>query len=480
LEVAIYSDAAITGATMERPGMLELLTAARRRDFDLVVAEGLDRMSRSLKDMAAIYETLSYHGVGIWTAHEGRVSELHIGLKGTMNALFLKDMKEKVRRGQSARIAAGRAIAACPYGYRIVRGLMDPTGRVIHGIREINEAEAEIVRRIFQEYVSGRSAAQIARGLEADGIPGIEGRPWQPRSIRGKKNGERWEGVLFNEVYLGRLVYNKTRTMRDPMTGKKRYIPLPQESWTRVDMPEWRIISDDLWAAARRVEDERRKRGAIYVTKKPRILTTHNVHALTGWVFCGVCGARKSIANDSRYTCSGNRYGGTCRNSRGTKEPILMQAAFDALLHRVRSGTDFRPVFLQVFAKEMDHSDELRAEEGDIVVRVNRLVHMVENGVDGEVATARILELQMRLREIREALSRVILPDLPGEPTIRYDMARAIARVQFEGSIEEQRIVFGHLLKAITLTPIPGERRGETIEVTLREDGWPEFWRSIA
>lgn len=313
-DVTVYSDAAISGATMDRPGMLALIAAAQRGKLDLVVAEGLDRMSRSLKDIAAIYETLSYHGVGIWTAHEGRVSELHIGLKGTMNALFLKDMKEKVRRGQSARIAAGFALAACPYGYRIVRGLMDPAGRLMNGVREINEAEAEVVRRIFREYASGRSARDIVRGLESDGVPGIEGRPWQARSIQGKTNGGFSEGIVFNEVYLGRLVYNKTMTVREPITGKKRYIPRPRESWTRVEMPEWRIIDDDLWEATRRADEERQKRGPLIVAKKPRILTTHNQHALTGWVRCGVCGAQNSIANSSRYICSGNRYGNACRN----------------------------------------------------------------------------------------------------------------------------------------------------------------------
>lgn len=156
-----------------------------------------------------------------------------------------------------------------------------------------------------------------------------------------------------------------------------------------------------------------------------------------------------------------------------------MSATFDALLHRVRVGPDFRPVFLQVFAREMDHSDELCAEEADITARVGRLLHMVESGVDEDAATQRIIDLQARRQEIRECLSRVILPELADEPTIRHELAQAITRTQFEGGIEAQRIMFGHVLKSIILIPIPGQRQGETIEVTLREEGWPDLWRNI-
>ena len=127
-QILVFKDAAISGATLEGPGMMRLLAAAKAGRIGLVVAEGLDRLSRSLKDTAAIYETLGYYGVTIWTAHEGRITELHVGFKGTMNALYLKDMREKVRRGQSARIAAGFASSSCPYGYRVVRGVVDEKG----------------------------------------------------------------------------------------------------------------------------------------------------------------------------------------------------------------------------------------------------------------------------------------------------------------------------------------------------------------
>src|SRR5207244_1147791 len=102
---------------------------------------------------------------------EGEISELHVGLKGTMNALFLKDLAAKTHRGLEGRIRQGRSAGGQVYGYDIVRET-DSRGEPVRGKREINQAEAAIVRRIFNEYATGRSPKKIAHGLNADSIPG--------------------------------------------------------------------------------------------------------------------------------------------------------------------------------------------------------------------------------------------------------------------------------------------------------------------
>ena len=64
-----------------------------------MVAEALDRVSRDQADVAILYKHLKFAGVMIVTLSEGEINELHVGLKGTMNALFLKDLAAKTRRG---------------------------------------------------------------------------------------------------------------------------------------------------------------------------------------------------------------------------------------------------------------------------------------------------------------------------------------------------------------------------------------------
>src|SRR5271157_2784796 len=84
----VYRDAALSGASTLRPGYQALLAAAREGGFDIVLAEALDRLSRDQEDIAGLYKRLQFAGIKIITLAEGEISELHIGLKGTMNALF--------------------------------------------------------------------------------------------------------------------------------------------------------------------------------------------------------------------------------------------------------------------------------------------------------------------------------------------------------------------------------------------------------
>ncbi|MGH6738608.1 MAG: recombinase family protein, partial [Bradyrhizobium sp.] len=82
-----YQDAAISGASVIlRPGVLTLLQDAQRGRFDIVLAEALDRISRDQADVATLFKHLRFGGVQIVTLAEGEISELHVGLKGTMNA----------------------------------------------------------------------------------------------------------------------------------------------------------------------------------------------------------------------------------------------------------------------------------------------------------------------------------------------------------------------------------------------------------
>ena len=107
--IVTYSDAATSGASRLRPGYQKLLEDARGGEFDVVVAEALDRLSRDQEDVAGLYKQVMFAGVKLVTLAEGEITELHVGLKGTMNALFLKDLAAKTRRGLRGRVEQGRS-----------------------------------------------------------------------------------------------------------------------------------------------------------------------------------------------------------------------------------------------------------------------------------------------------------------------------------------------------------------------------------
>jgi site-specific DNA recombinase len=135
------------------------LQDAQRHRFDVVLAEALDRISRDQADVATLFKHLRFAGVPIITLAKGEISELHVGLKGTMNALFLKDLAAKTHRGLRGCVEDGKSGGLC-YGYRVVKKL-DERGELIRSDREIDEPQAIVARRIFREFASGISPRAI-------------------------------------------------------------------------------------------------------------------------------------------------------------------------------------------------------------------------------------------------------------------------------------------------------------------------------
>src|SRR5262249_40183006 len=130
-----YSDRAISGASLVRPGIQSLIQEVLGGGFDVVLAEALDRISRDLGDVAGFFKRMAFAGVKIVTLAEGEITELHVGLKGTMNQLFLKDLGDKTRRGLRGRVEAGKAGGGLCYGYNVIKR-NDASGAPVHGERE--------------------------------------------------------------------------------------------------------------------------------------------------------------------------------------------------------------------------------------------------------------------------------------------------------------------------------------------------------
>src|SRR5512145_1883325 len=163
-----FTDHAVSGATLLRSGFQTLMREALNGRFDVVLAEALDRFSRDQEDTAGLFKRLTFAGVNIVTVAEGDITHLHIGFKGTMNALFLKDLAEKTHRGLRGRIDDGKSAGGLCYGFRVVKTLNGAT--VTTGEREIVPEEARVVERIFREFVAGVSPKQIAKNLNREEV----------------------------------------------------------------------------------------------------------------------------------------------------------------------------------------------------------------------------------------------------------------------------------------------------------------------
>ena len=106
-----------------------------------------------------------------------------------------------------------------------------------------------MIRRIFADYAGAKSPKRIAMDLNREGIKAPGGGDWGFSTING--NAKRGNGILNNEMYVGRPVWNRQRFIKDPDTGKRVPRMNPQSEWIVQDVPELRVIDQDLWDQAK-------------------------------------------------------------------------------------------------------------------------------------------------------------------------------------------------------------------------------------
>jgi site-specific DNA recombinase len=445
-----FRDAAISGASMfNRPALIDMLREAEHGGFDVVMAEALDRLSRDDADMPTIRKRLAFHNVGIFTLSEGDVQILHVALKGAMNAMFLEENVRKSKRGMAGVIADGRHAGGRVYGYRPVPG--EPGRLVIH------EAEAAIVRRIFADYIAGHSPRAIALRLNAEGVPGVNGK-WKRGAIKGNAG---W-GMLHNRIYAGELVWNRRRSRKDPQTGKRGYVPNPPSEWRRQDVPELRLIDDATWRAAQdRAAGLSGRRGA---GRRPQRL-------FSGLLRCATCGGPMHSYGKLYYGCYAHHYARECPNVRMIRETEILDRALAGLTRELLSpaarrsaARAFRAEMARLHGESDGRRPALTAAIADASKRIARLVAAVEEGAATPETAARIAELEARRANDRRELAgleshaivtgRSDFEDLYHAALDRVGEIVTAAHAAADRGAEEIR----RFLRRIDLTPLPGPR----------------------
>ncbi|MCC7179933.1 MAG: recombinase family protein [Acidobacteria bacterium] len=459
-----YSDHAISGATLMRPGFQAMMAEALRGKVDVVLAEALDRFSRDQEDTAGLFKRLTFAGVGIVTLAEGDITFLHIGLKGTMNAMFLKELADKTRRGLRGRVELGKSGGGACFGYRIVRTFND--GVVSTGEREIAPEEADLVRRIFKDYIAGISPKQIAKDLNREGLRGPRGALWGPSTIYG--NPKRGTGILHNELYIGRLVWNKLRYLKDPDTGKRVSRPNPEAEWVITQVPALRIVDDEQWAAVQaRYATVQKKWSTAEQGKRFRQFVRPK-YLFTGMTKCGVCGAGFVVYYRDRLGCFGTRERGTCTNTltipRQEVEERVLTALQEKLLRK-----DFFEEFCREFAKEtnrlrMEQRASLNGAKRELerVKRdIQKIIQAIKDGFAGPDLKAEWNGLQERKTALQSQLETVDEPPPLLHPSMadlyRSKVEELASALQREDTRLEASESLRGLVESIVLTPEEGQ-----------------------
>ena len=459
--VAEEADHAMSGAVLLRPGLQRLLERGRRREIDVVLTESLDRISRSQADIAAIFDQLVFNDVKIVTLSEGLVSELHVGIGGTMSALYLKQLAEKTRRGLRGRIEQGRSAGGCAYGYRAVRDEHGNPGKLA-----IVPEQAEIIRRIFQDYVSGKSPRAIAKALNREGVPGPSAKGWTASTIIG--NRKRGTGLLNNTLYRGQRVWNRLHYRRHPETRKRVSQLNPADEWIVTEVPELRVIDENLWARAQTLEESRSRETCPHIRNGPDWRHRRAKHLLSGLIKCGACGGGMTLISRVYYGCSANRNKGTCANRLTMRLDRLEEAVLRGLQSHLLTP-ELTATFVREYTAEINRlRSEAEAIHSGSRQRLDMVSRQIANIVDAVAdgrANPALLDKLSTLEEEKARLESEL--NAPKPEPIRFHPNAAelyVAKVRdlrtalnAQDTRDEAATILRTLIDEIRLHPVDGE-----------------------
>ena len=391
-----YTDDGYSGARLDRPGLDALRDAAEAGMFEQVWCLTPDRLARSYAYQIFVTDELARHGVQVRyldapPLNDDPAATLLVQVQGVIAEYERAKIAERNRRGRLFRARAGEIVyRLVPYGYRrIPRGPAGPSHL------EVYEAEAVVVRRIFDDFVAGGySMRRICRRLYEDGIPSPTGNATWSIACLSK--------MLTNSTYKGRAIYNRHQAV-PPATGRKstRNTLRPPDEWIEIPVPA--IVSEDIFDAAQRVS----RAHSYFSPRRSR----PDRWLLRRLVVCGHCGVKTHCQDRARrrggelryYVCNRRRSleaGGPDRAcpQPSTRAEALEALVWDQLRHALLHPEALRQGHTELSARSGQPDDEL------LTVQLKRLDRRLQQ-TEGE--RRRVVDLyQMQAIELPEFQTR--------------------------------------------------------------------------
>ena len=332
-----FSDKAISGTDYQsRPGIQQVLERVKSGKVDIVLCVTVDRISRDPEHGNGFLKRLRYNNTELWTVHGGaRVTDIEMGLRVTLSHELLEQIRYRTREGMKTAVRKGKSTTCLAYGYKI-KLEYDANGERIPGLREIDPEHAEVVQLIFRLYAEGVSPRDIAIQLNRRGIPGPRGFAWRDTAIRG--HVDRGTGILNNELYIGRAIWNRREYRKNPDTERRIARHNGTDTWVIDERPELRIVSDKLWAKVKRRQGEVREEFSR-TTSNPLNRSHRPSYLLSGILECAECGGPYAIMAKDRYGCTHHKKkipldvldGDCCGNSQTILRSELEDRVLDCL-----------------------------------------------------------------------------------------------------------------------------------------------------
>lgn len=319
------------------------------------------------------------------------------------------------------------------------------------------------------------SPRALARQLNKEGVPGPSGKDWGQSTIDG--NRERGTGILNDELCIGRLVWNRLTYIKDPDTGKRISRPNKESELIVHEVPEMRIIDQDLWdrVKARQTALETSKSAenskSYWDRRRPQYL-------FSGLMKCGVCGGGVVTWNRVYLGCATARSKGTCTNMLTINRPDVGAAVLNVLRHHLMD-----PQLLAVFCEEYTahmnrirmegsrRTEGYRAEHAKLTREIDRLIQAIMDGGPGAqvkdkiaAAESRKAELDTLLAEAKEEPIR-LLPNMAKH--YRDQVAGLCEALNDEDRRTEATTIIRSLVDRIVLRPTASSGE-ETLAIELK------------
>jgi site-specific DNA recombinase len=380
-QVGEFIDDGHSGARLDRPGLDALRDAAEAGLIEAVWCLSPDRLARVYAYQVIVLDELARHGVKVLFTDAPAIDDddpqarLLTQVQGVIAEYERAKIAERYRRGKLWRARSGEILAwRVPYGYRRVARTPHRPAHL-----EIYEPEAEVVRRIFDDYVAGgHSMRQITRRLNEDGVATPSGKPVWGTSTIGR--------LLRNESYAGRFYWNKTESVPDPRPGRRnRQIPRDRSEWITIECPI--IIDEDVFDAAQRVSRDNSQ-------WSPR-RTEPGEWLLRGLVRCGPCDVGVNCHKMQGRNGTHHRYY-YCRNH----DPLRAGGEDRRCTER-----NIRSDALDTFVFEQVRQLMLRP---DMLIAAETALTVAAPATDNEVLTAQLDRVDRRIDNVAAERRRLV------------------------------------------------------------------------
>lgn len=333
----IFADDGISGTnTKKREEFNKMIDECMAGKIDMIITKSISRFARNTLDCLHYIRKLKDKNVAVYFEKENintldAKGEIMITIMASLAQQESQSLSQNVKLGYQYRYQQGQVMVNCS---RFLGYTKDENKKLI-----IVPEEAEIIKRIYREYLEGSSMDKIKKGLEADEVlTGAGGKRWHTSSIR---------KILSNEKYMGDALLQKTYTV-DFLTKKrvKNNGIVPQYY---VENNHEAIIPREIYM---QVQEElaRRSRGHIGTSGKRRNFSSS--HTFAQIIFCGQCGEifRRVHWNNSgkksvvwRCVSRLESTGLTCK-ARTVGEETLLSTIVEAINRLLAGKEDFLPL----------------------------------------------------------------------------------------------------------------------------------------